>query len=173
MFLLFYYFTRSWFAFFQPVMQLPRGTLWRATPCPRSPWGGTMWACHLVRGPGPSNGQCVRAGACRRLSQAAEPCVGLQLTPNFTFHRQKAHFSWLNIIEPVFSKYYILIKEWIKPFNSGSLTPPSYSCWTVTLLIVFCLVAPRSSCWCLPCLGTYFGMAYFGYWRCSYLLFSD
>lgn len=167
------YFTRSCFAFFQPVRQLPRGTLWRTTPCPRSHWGGT----NVGLSPGawaqaPSNGQRVGAGACRRPSQAAGPCVGLQLTSNFTFHRQKPHFSWF-IIEPVFLKRYILIKEWIKPLNSGSLTPPSYSCWTVTLLIVFCLVAHRSSCWCLPCLGTYFGKAYFDYCRCSYLLFSD
>lgn len=70
---------------------------------------GQMWACHLVQAP--SNGQCVRAGACRCLSQAPALQAGLQLTPNFTFHGQKAHFSWLNIIDPIFSKCYVLIKE--------------------------------------------------------------
>lgn len=142
-------------------------------PIPGATGVGQMCACHLVGGLRCLPMQRVGARACRRLSQAAAPRVDFQLTPNFTFHGQKAHFSWLNRIDPVFSKCYVLIKEWIKPLNSGSLTPPSYSCWTATLLIVFCLVAHRSSCWWLPCLGTYFGMTYFDYCRCSYLLFSD
>lgn len=168
------YFTRSCFAFFKPVRQLSTGTLWRNTPYPRSHWSVT----NVDLSPGawvqaPSNGQCCQSRSLQMLFPGSSTTGRPPATPNLTFHGQKAHFSWLDIIDPVFSKCYVLIKEWIKPLNSGSLTLPIYSCWTVTLLIVFCLVAHQSSRWCLPCLGTNFGMAYFDYCRCSYLLFSD
>lgn len=43
--------------------------------------------------PLPSNGQRAGAEACRCLPQTVGLHAGLQLTPNFTFHRQQAHFS--------------------------------------------------------------------------------
>lgn len=53
------YFSRSCFAFSQPVRQLPRGTLWRNTPYPRCHWGGTnAWLSPGGWAQVPSNAAC-------------------------------------------------------------------------------------------------------------------
>lgn len=75
------YFTTSYFAFFQPVRQLPRGTLWRNTPYPRSHWSGTnvglspdVWAQDSVSEQEP-------VGAFPRLQHHVKASGWLQILP--------------------------------------------------------------------------------------------